>query len=133
MKSLAVLNTAEGIIHLIVALIGVWGVIALGQSNIGVWTPIIENFIFGIFSILTGWALSEMGHHHHHHVHNVDNEKEYNRQGENEQLKKREWEKVAKARHNTAKLLRNAAVDKIRHRCRGFSGKQKKHYRKEAK
>lgn len=69
MRSLAVLNTAEGIIHLIVALIGVWGVIALGDSNIGVWTPIIENFIFGIFSILTGWALG-MTHHHHHNEEN---------------------------------------------------------------
>ena len=64
MRSLAVLNTAEGVIHLVVAFIGVWGVIALGDSNIGVWTPIIENFIFGEFSILTGWAL-EMTHHHH--------------------------------------------------------------------
>lgn len=69
MKSLSLLNTAEGIIHLIVSFIGIWGIIELGDSNAGVWTPIIENFVFGVFSILTGWALNEMGHSHHGHHH----------------------------------------------------------------
>lgn len=66
MKSLAILNTAEGIIHLIVAAIGAWGLIDIGVWDVRAWLPVVENFIFGIFSILTGWALGTVGHHHHH-------------------------------------------------------------------
>jgi hypothetical protein len=65
MKSLALLNTVEGIIHLIVAGVGAWGLLDIGTSDIRAWTPVVENFIFGGFSILTGWALG-ISHHHHH-------------------------------------------------------------------
>lgn len=62
MKSLAVLNTAEGIIHLVVAGIGAWGLIATSTYDIRTWIPIYENFAFGVFSILTGWALGASHH-----------------------------------------------------------------------
>lgn len=65
MKSLAVLNTLEGVIHLIVAVVGAWGLIDIEAYDIRAWTPVVENFIFGIFSILTGYALGSTGHHHH--------------------------------------------------------------------
>ncbi|QOV08317.1 hypothetical protein Kirov_118 [Bacillus phage Kirov] len=64
MKSLSWLNTLEGVIHLIVAGIGAWGLIDISAYDIRAWTPVVENFVFGIFSILTGWALG-IDHHHH--------------------------------------------------------------------
>lgn len=66
MASMAVLNAIEGVIHLIVALIGTWGGIDTGVSDIRVWLPIVENFVLGIFSLLTGWALGIKHHHHEH-------------------------------------------------------------------
>lgn len=65
MKSLAFLNTVEGIVHLIVAGIGAWGLIDIGAYDFRAWLPVWENFVFGGFSILTGWALG-ISHHHHH-------------------------------------------------------------------
>lgn len=64
MKSLAFLNTIEGIVHLIVAFIGCWGLIDTHTYDIRTWIPEIENFIFGLFSILTGWALNSVKHEH---------------------------------------------------------------------
>ncbi|UGO51006.1 hypothetical protein PQE70_gp153 [Bacillus phage vB_BanS_Nate] len=66
MASMAMLNAVEGIIHLVVALIGGYGAVDISVYDFRVWMPIIENFILGIFSILTGWALG-MKHDHHHH------------------------------------------------------------------
>lgn len=66
MKSIAWLNTAEGIIHIVVAIVGAWGLIDTSTFDIRTWTPVIENAVFGIFSILTGWALGATHHHHHH-------------------------------------------------------------------
>jgi len=57
---LAVLNTAEGIIHLIVASVGMWGCIDLGVYDFRVLLPNIENFVFGIFSVLTGVIMARM-------------------------------------------------------------------------
>lgn len=72
MASMAVLNAVEGIVHLIVALIGAWGAVDISVIDARVWLPIVENFILGIFSLLTGWCLGlqhshhhEGGHHHH--------------------------------------------------------------------
>lgn len=67
MASMAVLNAVEGIVHLVVALIGTWGVSATGVYDIRILLPIIENFVLGVFSLLTGWALGIQNHHHHHH------------------------------------------------------------------
>ncbi|AZU98871.1 hypothetical protein [Bacillus phage vB_BanS-Thrax5] len=67
MASMAMLNAVEGIIHLIVALIGGYGAVDINVYDFRVWMPIIENFILGIFSILTGWALGMKHDHHHNH------------------------------------------------------------------
>jgi hypothetical protein len=64
MKSLALLNAVEGIVHLIVSAIGAWGLIATNTYDARAWLPVYENFLFGFFSILTGWALG-ISHHHH--------------------------------------------------------------------
>lgn len=56
MKSLAFLNTVEGI--------GAWGLIDINAYDIRAWTPVVENFVFGIFSVFTGYALGSAGHHH---------------------------------------------------------------------
>lgn len=65
MASMAMLNAVEGIVHLIVAVIGSWGAIDTSVTDIRVWLPIIENFVLGLFSLLTSWALG-MSHDHHH-------------------------------------------------------------------
>ncbi|AKQ08455.1 hypothetical protein PQE66_gp140 [Bacillus phage PBC2] len=66
MASMAMLNAVEGIIHLVVALIGGYGAVDINVYDFRVWMPIIENFILGIFSILTGWALGIKHDHHNH-------------------------------------------------------------------
>jgi hypothetical protein len=66
MASMAMLNAVEGVVHLIVALIGGWGSVDTGVTDFRVWLPIIENFVLGIFSLLTGWALGIKHDHHHH-------------------------------------------------------------------
>lgn len=63
-KSLALLNTVEGVIHLVVAFISIWGLIDKGVYDIRIWTAPLENLIFGFFSIITGYVLG-MNHHHH--------------------------------------------------------------------
>lgn len=67
MGAMAMLNTVEGVVHLVVALIGIWGGIDVSLVDWRLWLPIVENFILGIFSLLTGWALGIKHHHHHHH------------------------------------------------------------------
>jgi hypothetical protein len=66
-KFLALLNTAEGIIHLVVALIGFWGIFATNTWDWRVIMPPLENLIFGLFSIFTGIVLGQWGHDHHKH------------------------------------------------------------------
>jgi hypothetical protein len=67
MGAMAMLNTVEGIVHLVVALIGLWGGIDTSVVDVRVWLPIVENFVLGIFSLITGWALGMKHDHHHHH------------------------------------------------------------------
>jgi hypothetical protein len=64
-KGLAILNTLEGIIHIGVALIGFWGIIDTGTWDWRVLAAPVENFIFGLFSILTGYILGAKHHHEH--------------------------------------------------------------------
>jgi hypothetical protein len=64
-KGLAILNTLEGVIHIGVALIGFWGIIDTGMNDWRIWIPSLENFIFGLFSVLTGYVLG-IEHHHGH-------------------------------------------------------------------
>jgi hypothetical protein len=60
-KAVAVLNTVEGIVHLIVASIGFWGCFDLRIFDFRLLLPNIENFVFGLFSILTGIIMSKIG------------------------------------------------------------------------
>lgn len=62
-KSLALLNGVEGIIHLVVALISGWSLVKLGVYDFGAWLATLENIFFGVFSIFTGYVLG-MKHHH---------------------------------------------------------------------
>lgn len=81
-RSMAVLNGIEGIVHLVIAAVGTFGVIqAFGPSFLStmfmsqglgdaatmwaIMAPNIENFIFGIFSILVGLALGVADHEQH--------------------------------------------------------------------
>jgi hypothetical protein len=66
-KFLAIINTFEGIIHLIVAAIGFWGLIETGTWDWRLWLPSVENFVFGILSVATGIVLGKGMLHHHHH------------------------------------------------------------------
>lgn len=65
MASMAMLNAVEGIIHLVVAFVGAWGAVDVSVFDIRVWLPIIENFVLGLFSLLTGWALQAKHDEHH--------------------------------------------------------------------
>lgn len=71
MASMAMLNAIEGIVHLVVAIIGGWGVVSVDVYDFRVLLPIIENFVLGVFSLLTGWALG-IKHDHHHAGHHHD-------------------------------------------------------------
>lgn len=59
-RAVAVLNTFEGVVHLIVACIGFWGCWDLNVFDIRVLLPNIENTIFGVFSILTGFVIAKI-------------------------------------------------------------------------
>lgn len=59
-KLFAILNSVEGIIHIIVATIGMWGCIDLNIYDIRVLLPNIENYVFGIFSIITGIIMQKI-------------------------------------------------------------------------
>jgi predicted DNA repair protein MutK len=80
--SMAVLNSIEGVIHLVVAFIGTAGVFKLwglstfskmmfvegvdkGMTSWAVMLPNLENLLFGVFSLAVGVALG-IAHHHHH-------------------------------------------------------------------
>lgn len=56
-KFMALLNWIEGIVHLIISGIGLWGCIMLKVFDVRIMAPIIENLIFGVFSVLTGIVL----------------------------------------------------------------------------
>lgn len=65
-NGLAFLNTFEGVIHLVVAVIGYWGLYDTGLFDWRLFVAPTENLIFGVFSIVTGHFLKELGHHHKH-------------------------------------------------------------------
>lgn len=69
MRSMALLNAVEGMIHLIVAGVGTWGVVDEKVFDLRILLPIIENVVLGAFSLLTGWALGIKHEHHHHEYH----------------------------------------------------------------
>lgn len=64
-KGLALFNSAEGVIHLIFAAVGLWGCYATGIWDWRVLAPAVENIVFGGLSLFTGIVLGK-GYHHHH-------------------------------------------------------------------
>jgi hypothetical protein len=79
--SMAVLNSIEGIIHLIVAGVGITGVfkmwglstfskmfflegVDIAITSWAVMLPNIENIGFGVFSLVVGYVLGVVHHHH---------------------------------------------------------------------
>ncbi len=56
-KFLALLNTAEGSIHIIVATVGMWGIFSTGIYDWRIVSPPAINFVLGLFSLLTGFVL----------------------------------------------------------------------------
>jgi hypothetical protein len=71
-KMLAIFNATEGIIHLVVAIISIWGIIDQGVSDWRVWAAPIENLVFGLFSLLTGYILGKEYLHKQEEVHHGD-------------------------------------------------------------
>lgn len=83
-QSMALLNSIEGIVHLVVAVLGIismfsifgfavfshllfLGGIKAGLAMWGIALPNIENIIFGVFSLIFAIALGIEHHHHHEH------------------------------------------------------------------
>jgi hypothetical protein len=64
-KFLAVINTFEGIIHIVVAAIGLWGIIDTWTWDWRLLAPVVENFVFGLLSVATGIVLGKGILHHH--------------------------------------------------------------------
>jgi len=58
-KLLAFFNMAEGFIHLVVALVSIWGIIDESAWDIRILTAPLSDLLFGIFSIFTGYYLNE--------------------------------------------------------------------------
>jgi len=54
---MGLLNWIEGIVHLVISCIGLWGCVMLKVFDVRIMAPIVENFIFGVFSVLTGIVL----------------------------------------------------------------------------
>jgi hypothetical protein len=65
-KSIGIVNTFEGAIHLVVALISFYGIHLEGASNWMVFAAPVENLVFGLLSLLTGFILGIDLHHHEH-------------------------------------------------------------------
>lgn len=66
--ALALLNTFEGVIHIVVAIIGFWGAFATNVWDWRLIVPPVENLVFGLFSLVTGFVLGK-GIHGHSHSH----------------------------------------------------------------
>ena len=75
-KILAFFNALEGVIHLVIAGIGFWGIFAEMIFDWRIWATPVENLFFGIFSLLTGYILGIDHHHGHHHSYSLKSKKE---------------------------------------------------------
>lgn len=59
MKSLAVLNLGEGVIHLVTAAVSFWGMFSLGVWDWRLATSPSADLALGLVSLVTGAALSQ--------------------------------------------------------------------------
>lgn len=56
-RFLALLNTAEGFIHIMIAIVGFWGIFATDIFDWRIVTATSINLVLGAFSLLTGYVL----------------------------------------------------------------------------
>jgi hypothetical protein len=66
-KFLAAINALEGILHLVFAAIGIWGLFVTNDWDWRLVAPVCENLVFGVLSVATGIVLGKGVLHHHHH------------------------------------------------------------------
>lgn len=59
------INLGEGIIHLVVSLISLWGIYDLGIWDWRVLTAPITDLLLGLASLFTAFVLKDFVHHHH--------------------------------------------------------------------
>ena len=59
LKTLAVLNLGEGVIHIVTASVSFWGMYSLGMWDWRVATSPTADFALGIVSLVTGMALGK--------------------------------------------------------------------------
>lgn len=60
------LNLAEGIIHLTVSVISLWGIYDLNAWDWRICTAPVTDFFLGIVSLVTSYYLKEYSHDHFH-------------------------------------------------------------------
>lgn len=63
-KALVFINFGEGIIHLVVSTISLWGIYDLGVSDWRVLTAPVTDLFLGLASLFTGYILKDFAHHH---------------------------------------------------------------------
>jgi len=64
-KILALINLAEGLIHMVVATISFWGFYETDAWDWRIMTAPSTDFVLGITSLLTWFFLKDFAHHHH--------------------------------------------------------------------
>ena len=63
MKTLAVLNLSEGVIHILTAAVSFWGMLSLGVWDWRVATSPTADLALGLVSLVTGVALGKWHSH----------------------------------------------------------------------
>ena len=64
---LALLNAAEGVIHLVTAGVSFYGIYDLGIRDWRVMAAPTADSVLGIVSLVTGYVLNKIGQNGHHH------------------------------------------------------------------
>ena len=70
-KTLAILNLSEGVIHLVTAGVSFWGMFELGVWDWRVATSPSADLILGFVSLITGVVLGRWHCHHHEEIHEI--------------------------------------------------------------
>jgi hypothetical protein len=60
------INLGEGIIHLVVSFISLWGIYDLGIWDWRVLTAPLTDLLLGLTSLFTAFVLKDFAHHHNH-------------------------------------------------------------------
>ena len=64
-KALAIINLAEGVIHLVVSIISFWGIYDTGAWDWRVCAAPATDMVLGACSLVTGVVLGKWQHSHH--------------------------------------------------------------------